>query len=446
MSHTPPSERNFPGTDSAPTSATSSGLMSASTSPSDCPGDAPLRVLVVTVAAGGIGGMQRHTHDLVRGLVVAGHDVEVICPTASGLEPDMYGARWTLLETVGRSKEWPGLVVAAYRAAEARSPLDIVHSESTSALPLVREGVRTPIAVKYHGNYLGLAKAQIRRAVARPSSAHRELRALVWLSRRHFRGRNWRAFRSCESMVVSRQQLTDTVRSHVIRRELVHVVPNGVDLTLFHPTDDRKKLRATLDLPDGPLAVAVGRLNREKGFDVAIDALARVASRNPDAALVVVGDGEERAALEQRAHGQNIGDRTIFTGGQPQERVAELLAAADIFLFPTRRDEAGPLVLPQAMGSGLAVIASRIGGITEVLEPTTGEPAGILVAPGSVEDVASALDDLLASPQRRRALSSAARLRAEQEYSLETMVARTVEVYRKAIARAGHRDSDGISS
>jgi glycosyltransferase involved in cell wall biosynthesis len=397
--------------------------------------DAPLRILVVTVAAGGIGGMQRHTHDLVRGLVAAGHDVEVFCPNAEGLEPDLYGARWTLLDTVARGPEWPGLILEAYRAGAARAPFDVVHSESTSALPLVLARVPTPVAVKYHGNYLGLAKAHLRRAASRPSSAHKELRALAHLTRRHFRGKNWRALGDCESMVVSRQQLVDTARSHRIRRELVHVVPNGVDLTVFRPADP-SPLRRALELPPGPIAIAVGRLNREKGFDVAIDAFAEIADRHPEARLVIVGNGEERTVLEELAERRGLAGRTIFAGPQPQERVAEHLAAADVFLFPTRRDEAGPLVLPQAMGCGLAVVASRIGGITEVLEPPDGDPLGFLVPPGDVAAVASAVDWLFRSPESRRDLGSAARLRAEREYGLETMVSRTVAVYRSAIARA----------
>lgn len=408
-------------------------MTSIATAPAAAPLDVPpLEILVVTVAGGGLGGMQRHTHDLVRGLVDAGHEVEVICPAAPDLAPDLYGARWTLLETPGRSREWPDLVVRAFRTARTR--FDVVHSESTSALPLVRARIPVPVVVTYHGNYLGLARAHLHRAAARPTAAHREMRALAQLTRRHFRGHNATAFRDCESMVVSRQQLLDTRRSHIIRPDRMNVVPNGVDLSLFRPRDPHI-LRARLGLPAGLIAVAVGRLNREKGFDVAIDAVAALGDTVPDMHLVVVGDGEEREALEAHARRRGVTERTLFVGGQPQSLVAEYLAASDVFLFPTRRDEAGPLVLPQAMGCALPVIASRIGGITEVLEPA-GEPrAGVLVPPDDVQQVAAELASLLRSPDRRTELGAAARDRAEREYGLETMVRRTVVVYRQAIAR-----------
>src|SRR5688572_28849255 len=94
------SERNMP----MPSRVAAEGGKDAAGSTS-APTDsdaARLRICVVTVAAGGIGGMQRHTHDLVRGLIAVGHDVEVICPAARGLTNEMYGARWELLDSPGR--------------------------------------------------------------------------------------------------------------------------------------------------------------------------------------------------------------------------------------------------------------------------------------------------------------------------------------------------------
>jgi glycosyltransferase involved in cell wall biosynthesis len=396
----------------------------------------PLRVLVVTVAGGGIGGMQRHTHDLVRGLVAAGHDVEVACPYAEELEPDLYGARWTLLETVGRSPEWSRLVVAAYDAAMARGTLDVIHSESTSALPLLSPRVSTPMTIGYQGNYIGHVRAQLRRAKTRPRSVHREARQLLALSLLHFGHGNAWAFRRCESMVPSRQQLRETSRSHFTRRERFHVVPNGIDVKLFRP-DDRQVARKELGIGDGIVLATVGRLDRAKGFDVALEAFARVAPGEAGVRLLIVGDGDERAPLETLALRLGVADRTEFVGAQPAHRVARYLAASDVFLFPTRYNEAGPLVLPEAMACGLPVIASRTGAVTEVLEPPAGSPVGILVPPGSLPDVDAALRRVIEDPTLRSTLGTAARERALSEYSLDTMILRTVAVYRTAIARDG---------
>jgi glycosyltransferase involved in cell wall biosynthesis len=115
--------------------------------------------------------------------------------------------------------------------------------------------------------------------------------------------------------------------------------------------------------------------------------------------------------------------------------VAKYIAAADVFLFPTLRAEAAPLVLPQAMATGTPVIASDIGGIGEVVQ-RTGEN-GLLIPPGDVAALAAAMRSLLEDEERRNRLGESARRRILDEYTIERMVERTLLLYRRAIARAG---------
>ncbi|HEY7421967.1 MAG TPA: glycosyltransferase, partial [Gaiellaceae bacterium] len=109
------------------------------------------------------------------------------------------------------------------------------------------------------------------------------------------------------------------------------------------------------------------------------------------------------------------------------------LAAADLFLFPTTREEAAPLVLPQAMACGLPVVASRIGGIPEVV----GDDGlnGLLVEPGDTAAVVEESNRVLSDEELRRRLGQAARSRVLAEYTVERMVERTVAVYEAAAAR-----------
>jgi glycosyltransferase involved in cell wall biosynthesis len=216
----------------------------------------------------------------------------------------------------------------------------------------------------------------------------------------------------------------------------VHVVPNGIDTDLFRPRPP-SEVRAELGLPEGPLFVCVGRLSRDKGYQHAVRALALLDGKTSNARLVIVGDGEERPRLEQLAQDLNLDGRVTFAGSQPPELVPLYLAAADAFLFPTERDEAAPLVLPQAMASALPVVASRIGGITEVLGDS--RRYGILIRPGDTEALADAMRELLREDVFRRQLGEAARERVLAEYTLERMVERTLDVYRIAIARLGPR-------
>jgi glycosyltransferase involved in cell wall biosynthesis len=402
-----------------------------------------VHVCIVTVAAHGIGGMQDHTRDLARGLVAAGHDVDVIAGHhPDGIESETrHGARWWYLpyspkrtRLPRRNPDWLRATYEKFTELHRAAPFDIVHSESTSAIELVRRGVprEVPLVATFHGNVISLVRAAVQRA--RRGDGHakaREAKHLVWLGLEHFQFGHWYRFRPFEWMAVSEQQFEDTRKGLFLDATRGHVVPNGIDTSIFRPRD-RDEVRAELGLPPAPLVVGVGRLNAEKSFDVALRALAGL---DPalGAQLVVVGDGEEREALARLTSELGLEERAHFVGPKPAEAVAAYMAASDVFVFPTQRDEAQGMVLPQAMASGAAVIASSIGAIPEIVQ----EPGrnGILVPPGDVAALTRELELLLRDDALRARLGAAARLRAEEEYTLERMVERTLAVYELAIRR-----------
>jgi glycosyltransferase involved in cell wall biosynthesis len=392
-----------------------------------------MRICLVSIAAypHGIGGMQDHLCDLARGLVVAGHEVEVV----AGQHPDLLrreerdGAVWHFVSAPGHHMDprWMRESTEAVLALHRERPFDVVHGQGSSALELVRRGMHREVAIvtMFHGNFVGLARAAFRRAAAKPTpvGVAREARGLLSLSGEHFPHGNWYRFRECEAIVPSRQQVRDTCRSHRLDPGRVHVVPNGIDAGLFRPPPEGRK--------DGGEVVfaCVGRLNHEKGMHHAIRAIAEI----EDARLVVVGDGEKREQLETLARELRIEDRVVFTGRQPREGVAERLAEADVFLFPTEREEAAPLVLPQAMACGLPAVASRIGGITEVID-RPGEN-GLLLPPGDLGALVEAARTLARDGELRRRMGAAARSRVLEDYTIERMTERTVAVYELAQSR-----------
>ena len=407
-----------------------------------------MRVCIVTIAGHGIGGMQDHTRDLARGLVRAGHKVEVITTRhPEGLvREERHGARWNFVQAHGRHKRvpfhhggWLRGSLDLFRERHAARLFDVVHSESTSALELVRRGEhrRVPLVVEYHGTLLSLlraARGRARRGGARERI--REAKGVVWLLGMHFQRGECFRFRDCEWIVPSRQQFEDTRRGEFALRSRGHVVPNGVDTDLFRPSE-RRELRAELGLGDEPTLVSVGRLNVEKGFDIAIRSLAAVQRSIPNARLLIVGRGEEQDALEALTARLGLDSAVTFVGPQPAEQVARYMAAADIFVFPTVREEAAPLVLPQAMACGVPVIASSIGGVTEVVAHPGQD--GILIEPGDESALVKGIEELLADDEARERMGRAARERVLAEYTLERMVERTLEVYQQAIRRHAER-------
>ena len=191
-----------------------------------------------------------------------------------------------------------------------------------------------------------------------------------------------------------------------------------------------EEARRTLGLGPEPILLCVGRLARDKGFATAIKALARVGRE--DARLLILGSGPERALLEQEARKAGVSDRVDFLGSKPRTEVADHLAASDVFLFPTERDEAAPLVPLEAMAAGLPVVASDIGGGAELIE--SGK-TGLLVPPASVDSLAGAIDSLLADDALRRRMGEAARERIVERYTIEAMTRQTVAVYELAAKR-----------
>ena len=402
-----------------------------------------MRVCIVArvLPVHGIGGMQDHTADLARGLAAAGHGVDVI----TARHPD--GLRAAEVDGVRRrhvdapsdnfaGRAWRERSFEAFQRIHLREPFDVVHGEGSSALELVRQGVHrtTPFVVMFHGNFVGLVKASLRRQLRARNlfDVAREQRGLLSLARRHYAKGNSRVFRDCEAIVPSAQQVADTCRSHRLDPARVHVVPNGVDTAFFRPLP-RDETRAALGLPRDFLFVCAGRLSHEKGTHHAVQALAQARDRIPLARLLVIGDGAERRRLERLTSELELRERVVFLGAQPPEKMPALLASADAFLFPTERDEAAPLVLPQAMACGLPVVASTRGGITEVID-RPGEN-GLLVPPGNLPALVEAATSVYEDEELRTRLADGALERVRGAYTLERMVASTVAVYETAIGR-----------
>jgi glycosyltransferase involved in cell wall biosynthesis len=405
-----------------------------------------MRVCVITVAGyvHGIGGMQDHTVDLIRGLVSRGIEVEAIAPRhPDGVTTTMEheGATWHFVPAPSRRERlpmrhpaWHSACVDAFASIHAVRPFDVVHSESTSALGLVHAGWhrRVPVVAKFHGNYLTFARTAMRSILAREDVV-REAKAIVWLTAQHYLTRgNWYAFRACEAMVPSHAQRRDTIRSHLLRSSSVHVVPNGIDPDAFSP-GGRAEARTELGLDGRTYFAWLGRMYRGKGVEYAIAALART---HESVCLLLVGDGESRSELELLASKHGVAGRIVFAGVQPRERMPTYLRAADGLVFPSLLPESGGLAPVQAMSCGLPVVMSRVGALPELLGDS--ETTGVLVEAADVDGLASAMQRLAEDLGLRERLGAGARARVLAEYTLDRMMERTLGVYERARLRREH--------
>jgi glycosyltransferase involved in cell wall biosynthesis len=162
------------------------------------------------------------------------------------------------------------------------------------------------------------------------------------------------------------------------------------------------------------VVATVAHLIPQKGVDHLLRALAQMRRR---ARLQVIGDGPEASRLSALAAELGIGDRVQLLG--LRDDVAEVLQAADVFVHPAIWGEAFGLTIAEAMATGLPVVASRVGGIPELV--THGE-TGLLVPPGDAGALAGALDRLAADGEERARLGANARQRVLERFDLRTSV------------------------
>jgi len=196
----------------------------------------------------------------------------------------------------------------------------------------------------------------------------------------------------------------------------VRVVPNGANVDVFATA-------APASLPPGRIVLFVGRLERRKGFPVAVAAFDRIARRYADAQLVVVGDGADRdavdgldAALRARVH---------MVGRVSSDDLPRYFRAADIFVAPSTGSESFGIVLVEAMAAGLPVVASDIPGYRDV---TRHGVEGLLVPPGDPDQLAEAVMRLFDQPALAQTLGRNGAARA-RHFAWDAIVDQLEEIY-----------------
>jgi len=217
------------------------------------------------------------------------------------------------------------------------------------------------------------------------------------------------------------------------------VIPYGVSPAAFERNEPAELgLRRSLGIAESdPLVLALGRLVYKKGFEYLVDAMPKVLEGSPAAKLVLAGDGYLAQELRARAETLQIDKAVRMPGRVPSNQVPTYMAAADVFVVPSVTDVSGnvdglPNVVLEAMGAGKAVVATRVGGIPEVI--ANGD-TGLLVDERSPDGLARAILHFLANPEERSGCGARARRLVEQELNWTVVAQRFVDVYRAAIAQ-----------
>jgi glycosyltransferase involved in cell wall biosynthesis len=347
-------------------------------------------------------GGQQQVLLLALGLARRGVDVTLATPGGSALQQRARGAGLAVTPLAARGDLDLAAALRLARLLRAEH-FDLLHCHTAHA----------------HG--VALLAGRLLRRAARPKLV---VSRRVAFSSSSFLTRN--KFRRADLVLAVSQSVREGLIAAGIEPDRVRVVRDGIALDR-PPVDpaERERIRRLFRLaPSDRLVLHLAHLGAEKGQADLIAAVPRIHAAVPEACIAIVGQGSHRDQLERQA--ASLGTRIFFVGFWPPERVPALLAAADVFVLPSRREGLGS-VLFEAMAAGLPIAASRTGGIPEIVRE--GE-TGLLVPPGDPAALAAAVIRLLTDPGLGARLAAAALAFVRSEGSAERMIDETLAAYR----------------
>lgn len=339
-----------------------------------------------------IGGAEVFAANLCRKLPEFGAGVQLFCPAG---RPFVDYAKERGIECVTwrtRGKLDPLTIIRLAKLLK-RGQFDVIHTHLSTA------------------SLLGALAARL---VKKPSVAH-------------VHGLNTATCFRLSTLVIA---VSEAVKRHLIAQgisaERIRVVHDGIDLSCFVPMP-LAEARKRLDWDENsPIFGVFGRLSEEKGQRIAIEALYLLIRGNPNARLVLVGDGRDRRDLETAAEALGISNAVEFAGFV--EDVSGLMSACNAVIVPSLKEGMG-LAAVEAMALERPVIASMVGGLSEVVDQ---RETGILVAPCNPQALSDAMAELLENPALIEAMGKRGRAVAEERFDLDKQVEAVLNVLQSA--------------
>lgn len=303
------------------------------------------------------------------------------------------------------------------------------HTPSLNGLPALWVAGRCRLPFIYEMRSLWEATAVHRGLISERTLRYRAARALeTWLIRR------------APALAVISQGLHEEALRRGVPRTRIFGAPNGVDTRRFRPIAPDPELRRRYGLADRLVFGYIGFFVAYEGVDVLLQAFAQTTAALPQARLLLVGDGEQAAALRALAQRLGVESQVIFVGSVPHEEVQRWYSVCDVLVYPRRRSDLTALVTPlkplEAMAMGKPVVAAAVGGLQELIRD--GE-TGVLCTPDDTAALAAALAALAAAPPRREAIGANARRFVCAERDWSQLAANYERVYRRLVAASRQR-------
>jgi glycosyltransferase involved in cell wall biosynthesis len=362
----------------------------------------------------GRGGMQRQARRVASGMRHSGVPVSLIVGRDRSQEPvDPGWSRRLPVRALDASNQWRFALELYRHLLRYRGAYDVVHVHGfgleTFAAMAARRATGKPLVVKPSTSGPGTKLD----------------RYATFSSRMPGAGRFWEAVDAWVS--ISEQTTSDLLRMRIPEHRIAYV-PNGVNTARYRPlpSDLRAEVRARLGLaPEDLVVCTVCRLTEHKRVDLLLRAFLALRDEHPTARLWIMGDGEERGALEALAGTARETGRVCFWGHLKSTQVARNLQAADVFALLSRWEGLSNALL-EAMACGLPPVVSTVSGMQDVIEPGV---SGLAVPSDDEPAAREAIHRLLVNASLRATMGAAAAGRARRNYGIERTIRQLLEVY-----------------
>lgn len=352
------------------------------------------------------GGLERMVLELVKYQHRQGHRCQVVCLYTSGSLAHELDELGIAVTACGKRDGLDLTALARARRMVGDHATEVLHTHN---------------AVAHYQAVLATCGLPVRQVIntRHGMGVNRRARRREWLYRRAL-------IRTDTVVTVCEAARNDAIQRGIVPSAKARVVPNGIHVDAFQTASPRahERIARQLNLPENTRIIGtVGRLNWTKDQLGLIRAFRQVHEQHADTALVLIGDGELRASLQQGAIDAGVADSVHFLGDRSDVR--DLLQGLDMFVLPSL-SEGYSMALLEASAVALPIVATQVGGNGEIVRDGVN---GCLVPAGNPGALAQAMLVLLRNPQRATALGQAARAWVERYGSLETMAMRYAQLY-----------------
>jgi len=368
-----------------------------------------------------IGGISAHVEGLAQAMVRAGHEVVVLSLHHPGAPDDdtVNGVRILRARTDLPWIPEPDIVArmasANHQIVQLAAQLgdwrpDVVHAHDwlvAWAGDTLKALWGVPLVATIHATERGRHGGHL------PPGTPAAINAAEW----------WLTYQASQVICCSRFMAREVLEGFELPMDKLHLVPNGVDPSLWAPVDADAVARE-------PLVLSWGRVQYEKGFQVLAGAMAALRYKVPGIRCVIAGRGSYLPELQMQIDVEGVSDLVQLAGFVPDDDLRALLHRAGCVVIPSLYEPFGIVAL-EAMAAGAPTIAARTGGLAEIVE---GTGAGLLFEPGSRDQLATLVEEVLSDPAVAQELRANADRLLEERYSWDAIAASTITVYRMALA------------